>query len=99
MKSKLQQARKQIDKVDRAIAELINKRAKLAVEVGKIKGISGKAVYVPSREKEVLKNVTSVKSVLNAEAVEAIYKEIIGACRDLDELQTMVGQFLDFDEL
>ncbi|MCL2390878.1 MAG: prephenate dehydratase [Endomicrobia bacterium] len=84
MKSKLQQTRKQIDKVDREIAELINKRARLAIEVGKIKGTSGNAVYVPSREKEVLKNVVSVKSALSHEAVESIYMEIIGACRDLE---------------
>jgi len=84
VKSNLQQTRKQIDKVDKEIAVLINKRAKLALEVGKIKDVSGKAIYVPSREKEVMKNVSSVKSILSQEAIEAIYTEIIGVCRDLE---------------
>ncbi|MDR1695195.1 MAG: prephenate dehydratase [Endomicrobium sp.] len=84
MKTKLQQTRSRIDKVDREIAALINKRAKLAVEAGKIKGASGKAVYAPSREKEVLKNVGSVKGVLGPEAMKTVYTEIIGVCRDLE---------------
>jgi chorismate mutase/prephenate dehydratase len=87
-KVQLQGARKRIDKVDKEIARLINRRAELALEVGKAKGRGYKggegAIYVPSREKEVLKNVISSKSILGEEALRNIYTEIISACRNLE---------------
>ncbi|AKL98649.1 prephenate dehydratase [Endomicrobium proavitum] len=88
MKTNLAVVRKNIDKTDREIARLLNKRARLALDVGKVKGKTGKAVYVPSREKEVLKNVLSAlkksKPVLSLQAIEDIYTEIISACRNLE---------------
>ncbi|MDR3257114.1 MAG: prephenate dehydratase [Endomicrobium sp.] len=88
MPSKLQQARQSIDKVDREITKLINKRANLALDIAKVKNktdskIDG-IIYVPSREKEVFKNVNSVKGVLGDEALKNIYTEIISACRNLE---------------
>ena len=88
MKKNLNAVRQNIDKVDREIAKLINKRASLAFEVGKLKGEKGGAVYVPSREKEVFRNVLDAtrgaKQILSEEAVESIYTEIISACRNLE---------------
>ena len=86
MADKLSAIRKNIDKVDAEITKLVNKRAKLALEVGKNKNKSGGAVYVPSREKEVLKNVFAAGKggILNDEALENIYAEIISACRDIE---------------
>jgi len=88
MKKNLNLIRKDIDKTDREIARLINKRASLALEVGKVKNKTGKAVYVPSREKEVMKNVLGelkkLKPVLSTQSVENIYTEIISASRDLE---------------
>lgn len=85
MKTKLSKARESVDKVDRDIAKLIDKRARLALEIGKTKGIAGKSIYVPSREKEVLRNVISAgKGILSDEAFENIYTEIISACRNLE---------------
>jgi len=88
MKNSLNFIRKDIDKTDREIARLINKRAALALEVGKVKNKTGKAVYVPSREKEVMRNVLGelkkLKPVLSIQAVENIYSEIISASRDLE---------------
>jgi len=94
MKKNLEQTRKNIDKVDREIVKLINKRASLAVEAGKAKGVSGTAVYAPAREKEVMRNVASAnkKSVLKDEAMEAIYNEIISACRNA-ELPSKIAFF------
>jgi len=85
MVSELQQARQSIDKLDKEIVKLINRRASLALDIAKIKNkTDSKAIYVPSREKEVIKNVISVNSVLSKEAVKNIYTEIISACRDLE---------------
>lgn len=86
--NKLEETRKNIDKVDKEITSLINKRAKLALEIGKVKGKTGKPVYVPSREKEILRNISSfskkMKGVLDDSALEAIYAEIMSACRNLE---------------
>jgi len=89
MPSKLQQTRLFIDKVDREIVKLINKRAELALEVAKVKSGSNNnidgAIYVPSREKEVINNITSAnRGVLGEESLKNIYTEIIGACRNLE---------------
>ncbi|MCA6084876.1 prephenate dehydratase [Candidatus Endomicrobiellum agilis] len=88
MPSKIQCARQSIDKVDREIVKLINKRAELALEVAREKskngGKGGGDIYVPSREKEVLKNVIASKKVLGEEALRNIYTEIISACRNLE---------------
>ena len=86
MRKKLSKARESIDKVDIQIAKLIDKRARLALEVGKAKGASNASIYVPSREKEVLKNVIKAgKGILSDEAFENIYTEIISACRNLEQ--------------
>jgi chorismate mutase/prephenate dehydratase len=89
MSLKLRETRRSIDKVDKEIAKLLDKRGKLALNIAKAKNnkdfSSGDIVYyVPSREKEVLKNVTSSKSVLGEEALKNIYTEIISACRSLE---------------
>ncbi|MDR3113072.1 MAG: chorismate mutase, partial [Endomicrobium sp.] len=92
MKTDLKKLRQSIDDVDGQIARLLNKRAEFALAVGKSKSDksdeAGKAVYVPSREKEVLKNVKSASRVskgkLSEESLAAIYCEIISACRNLE---------------
>jgi chorismate mutase/prephenate dehydratase len=91
MKKNTKNIRKNIDKVDREIVKLINRRAKLALEVGKSKDKTGAVIYVPSREKEVMRNVFSAgkrvdgaKGVLNEESLENIYSEIISACRNAE---------------
>jgi chorismate mutase/prephenate dehydratase len=88
MFSNLKETRKSIDKVDREIAKLLNKRGKLALDIAKTKNNRdfrvGSVVYVPSREKEVLKNIVSSKSILGEEALRNIYTEIISACRNLE---------------
>jgi chorismate mutase/prephenate dehydratase len=88
MSSKLSEARKSIDKVDKEIARLLDKRGKLSLDVAKAKNNRkfsvGNVVYVPSREKEVLKNITSSKSIFGEESLKNIYTEIISACRNLE---------------
>jgi chorismate mutase/prephenate dehydratase len=89
MSLKLREIRMSIDKVDKEIAKLLDKRGKLALNIAKAKndkdfGLGDIVYYVPSREKEVLKNITSSKSVLGEESLKNIYTEIISACRNLE---------------
>ena len=48
--------RTNIDKLDLQILKLINERAALASEIGKIKNDHGSEVFSPAREEEVFQN-------------------------------------------
>lgn len=80
----LQRTRQSIDKVDKEIVKLINKRAKLALDIVKSKNKTNAVVYAPSREKEVLDNITVATGALGEESLRNIYTEIISACRNLE---------------
>src|SRR5687768_15755816 len=53
----LKSLRTQIDKLDLQILKLVNERAQLASEIGKIKNENGGEIFSPAREEEVLQNV------------------------------------------
>lgn len=84
MKNKLLENRNKIDKIDKKILDLLNERAKCAVEIGKIKQAS-LPVYVPSRETEVIDNlIKNNKGPLNKQDISVIYREIISVCRGME---------------
>ncbi len=84
MKNKLSEHRKKIDVIDKKILNLLNERAKVAVEIGKAKQ-SSSAVYVPSREAEVINNITkNNKGPLSKQDISGIYREIISVCRGME---------------
>lgn len=78
--------RKKIDKVNLEILNSLNKRAELVEEVGKVKINSGrKDFYIPHREKKIISSLVKAnKGPLEADGIEAIYREIINACRALE---------------
>src|SRR5688572_8053642 len=49
--------RAQIDKIDEQLIALLNERAKVVVEIGKVKQQSKAPIYAPDREKAVLEKV------------------------------------------
>jgi len=52
--------RKRIDEVDARLVALMNERAKLAVEIGRLKREGGnQAAYAPEREREVLERIVA----------------------------------------
>jgi len=53
-------APRRIDAIDDRILELLNRRAKAAIEVGSIKKDRNLNVYVPEREVEILRRLTAV---------------------------------------
>ena len=84
MKNKILQYRTKIDAVDKKILDLLNERAKIAVEIGEIKQ-SSSAVYVPSRETEVINNlIKNNKGPLSKQDISGIYREIISVCRGME---------------
>ncbi|MDH4227389.1 MAG: prephenate dehydratase [Deltaproteobacteria bacterium] len=83
---KLKQLRKRIDSLDVELVKLLNKRASIAVEVGKTKLAESKEFYVPEREREVLNKVSALsKGPLNAKLIKNIYREIMSATLSVEK--------------
>jgi len=85
-KAKLDDLRKHIDELDEKLLQLISDRARLAVEVGKIKTANGSAVhYRPEREAQVLQRVLKRnQGPLTDEEMARLFREIMSACLSLE---------------
>src|SRR3954467_11938704 len=77
----LQPLREKIDELDHRIVELLNARARIVVDIGRVKHQSGTPVYAPDREKIVLERIRaankSVGGPLPDTCLEAIYRELM----------------------
>lgn len=74
----LQPLRAKIDALDADLVRLLNERAKVVLEVGKVKRAQGGAIYVPSREKAVLDKVKALsQGPLPGRCLEAIWRELM----------------------
>src|SRR5246127_1534435 len=83
----LKHLRTNIDKLDLQILRLINERAGLAAEIGKVKNDHGTEVFSPAREEEVLQNVLDAnKGPLDPNTVRAVYREIMSGSRALQKI-------------
>lgn len=80
--SELGELRKRIDQLDADIVRLLDERAQVSVEIGKLKGRGD--VYSPGREAEVYQRVLDSSSgPMPRAALKAIYGEIISSSRAL----------------
>lgn len=78
--------RAQIDELDRQIVEMLNRRASIAVEIGRRKDASTAAIYAPDRERGVMENVVaSSQGPLPPKSLRSIYREIISSTRALEK--------------
>ncbi len=85
--SSIKTLRAQIDKLDLQILKIVNERAALAVQLGKLKNDQGKEIFSPAREEEVFKNVLEAnKGPLDETTIRAIYREIMSGARGLQRL-------------
>jgi chorismate mutase/prephenate dehydratase len=77
--------RRQIDQIDVEIVRLMNKRARLAQDAGKLKDRVGAARYSPEREQEVINQAVSRnEGPLPDEAVCAVFRELVSAARAVE---------------
>lgn len=87
----LQRLREKIDKLDYKIHDLMNDRAKLALEVSAVKiRYHGKNTefYRPEREKIIIDKIKSHnQGPLDENAIANIFEKIIQSCREL-QIQT-----------
>ena len=84
MGGEIEKLRRQIDALNDELAALVQRRAGLAQQIGALKG--GAGAYRPEREAEILRRVAKTNSgPLGAEQMLAVFREIISACRALEE--------------
>ncbi len=82
----LAKLRGQIDKIDQELVKRMNERAKLALEVGKVKQTTGQACYDPAREEEILARVVEYsKGPLAGHSLKAVFRELISGSRALEK--------------
>ena len=78
--------RVKIDAIDRKITDLLNLRAKVTLDIAKLKQKSGSSIYSPDREREVLSKITQKsRGPLSKDALGAIYREIMSASLTLEK--------------
>jgi chorismate mutase/prephenate dehydratase len=74
----LEDLRRQIDRIDEQLVELLNARARVVVEIGKHKAACGTPVYAPDREREILARIHSLNAgPLPDRALDAVYRELM----------------------
>jgi len=82
---KLTALRKAIDRIDDQLVRLLNRRARVALEIGKWKHANAREIHVPAREKKVLAHVRQANcGPLSHAALVAIYREIMSASLALE---------------
>jgi chorismate mutase-like protein len=82
----LDDLRRDIDRVDEVIVRLLNERARVVCEIGRLKKEQGVQIYQPDREKQVLVHVRgiAVEGPLGPEAIARLFERIIDEARTLE---------------
>ena len=81
----LHDLRHNIDEVDDQMLALLNKRASLVIEVGKLKSSERRDFYVPSREREIYERLTGKnKGPFTNKGLKSVFREIISASLALE---------------
>jgi chorismate mutase len=85
--------RQQIDALDEALVDLLNRRAACALAIGEVKEAIGLELYQPDRERQVLEHVRSVNpGPLDGEAIARLFERIIDEARRLERQAQETGR-------
>ena len=77
--------RSRIDDLDRELLQVLNRRARLAMQVGELKQRDGSVTFRPEREAQVIEGLKRANSgPLKVENIAPIWREIMSACRALE---------------
>jgi chorismate mutase/prephenate dehydratase len=92
LQSALLPLRERIDAIDEQILDLLNQRARTALEVGRVKldFDAEDPILKPEREAVVIRRLQTLNAgPFTAEAVEAVWNQIISTCRGLETRLTV----------
>jgi chorismate mutase-like protein len=87
----LETCRRQIDSLDQRIVDLLQERARVVGEVGKIKRAANQPVTVPGREQQVIAKAEEFakNGPLPAEAMRRIYQKVVEEMRNWEAEQSV----------
>ncbi len=86
MEKLLKPLRDQIDAIDSQLLDLLNRRARVAQEVGHVKNKVDAPVFRPEREAQVLRGIADRNpGPLGNNELQTIFREIMSACRSLEK--------------
>lgn len=78
----IENQRIEIDEIDLQIIRLLNRRAKLAIEIGTLKKKSGAAIFDAERECKVIEQIQLANTgPLGKQAINNIFRQIIRESR------------------
>jgi chorismate mutase/prephenate dehydratase len=81
----LEKLRKNIDEIDSEILNLLNRRARIVVEIANIKRNESAKFYSPEREREIIERITDLnKGPFPNDTLKVIYREILSASLSLE---------------
>jgi chorismate mutase / prephenate dehydratase len=77
--------RAKIDEIDSQILQLLNRRAGLAIEIGRIKAEQNLTFHVPQREEEIYARLAAANpGPFPSQALRPVFREVISACLSLE---------------
>jgi chorismate mutase len=88
----LESLRDEIDKLDEVIVRLLDRRARCAFAVGRLKQAQGLNIYEPGREKAVMAHVKAVNASLEGpltdDAIARLYERVMDEARRIQRLES-----------
>jgi 3-deoxy-7-phosphoheptulonate synthase/chorismate mutase len=86
--NRLNELRGQVDEINLQILELLNKRAQIVTEIGKVHTELGNSFYDPAREAQMLQALEMAnQGPFSNETIKALFREVFRASLDLEEKQ------------
>jgi chorismate mutase len=83
--------REEIDRIDEVVVRLLDRRARCAYAIGRIKRRDGRPIYEPAREQAVMTHVQTVNESLggplDAPAILRLYERIMDEARRIQRLE------------
>jgi chorismate mutase len=87
----LESLREEIDKIDEVIVRLLDRRARCAYAIGRVKKAQGLAIYEPQREAAVIARVKAINvqlgGPLDEGAIARLYERIMDEARRIQRIE------------
>lgn len=90
-RNELEKLRKNIDDIDDKLINLLNERYQLVIEISDIKKSLKLDTFQPQREMDIIQRIKNKSTILKADSIEIIWREIIGASKELQGNISKVG--------
>jgi chorismate mutase len=83
--------RAEIDQIDEVLVRLLDRRARCAYAIGRVKHAEGRPIYEPTREASVLAHVRQVNAALGGplddEAIGRLFERVIDEARRIQRIE------------